>query len=346
MSFLKFMMNEDIFYPDHLSVLTGSTGLRGSVRLTQRPSLVLSNGDSQPDYHDPLIHRLPHEILGVIFTYCLPKGQHHLPHIADAPLLLCRVSNTWRTVAISTPHLWTSLMLVLPPKATLEAFSVGASAWLSRSGALPLTIRMDAHPIFPLPSDFFDVFTPFFPRWHNIKLHIPSTSLAYLFRYPRAWSQLTAFTLSSDASLQDCITILTLCPNLQACRFLRILETSGSPIVAPLGTIRLAHLDSLKIYGREDLYIVLDCLETPRLRDLDLTFYWPQPWQQARMLGLFERSLCPLERLVIEGLDIPERDLVDCTRRLPHLRALEALLSGENLVTQKVLDIIAKRSAV
>ncbi|KAF8952095.1 hypothetical protein BDZ97DRAFT_1880914 [Flammula alnicola] len=54
---------------------------------------------------------LPHELLGEIFVMCLP--QYHMDHIqpdvAVAPMLLCQVCSTWRTVALTTAKLWAHL---------------------------------------------------------------------------------------------------------------------------------------------------------------------------------------------------------------------------------------------
>jgi hypothetical protein len=132
--------------------------------------------------HDAPIRRLPCEILGNIFVHCL-DGTFIVPHINDAPLLLGRVCRAWRRVTIFTPLLWTSVLVQLPPKTTLESLQFGLHCWLLRSGALPLTIR---HPVYDLPSNFFGIFTPSFTRWRNLNLHVPSKYLPYLLRYSEA----------------------------------------------------------------------------------------------------------------------------------------------------------------
>jgi hypothetical protein len=232
-------------------------------------------------------------------------------------------------------------MLVLPPKTTLEAVTIAVSKWFQRSGALPLTIRMDAYPTHAPTSDFFDAFNPYFPRWRNLKLHIPGTLLTQLIAHPTALSYLTTFILSCNASLEHCIAILMRCPNLEHCFFQRVFEPS--PPISPTRAIVLSRLRCLKIYGGQDLCIILDYIETPQLRDLDVTFYWPQPWHKGRMAAIFQRSGFSLQRFAIEGLDIPEDDLVDCVRRLPQLLQLEVFLRGVSVVPQKALDILSKR---
>jgi hypothetical protein len=200
---------------------------------------------------------------------------------------------------------------------------------------------MEVHTTFPVPCDFFDIYPPNCHRWQDLNIHIQSKSLLNLIRQPSAWVNLTKFTLSSDSSLVNCVAILTLCPNLKICNFLRVFESSNPTPQSEL--IQLLHLESLKLYGREDLYIVLDRLKAPKLRDLAITFYWPQPWQMTRMLAPLEQSEYPLRKLVIEGLDIPERDLIHCVRKMPELVEFKAVLRGVNLVTQRVLDIMDLR---
>ncbi len=352
MSFLKFMLNEDMFYPDPF-------GLRCQgfhVRKQLLPSIAHRRRSPVPS--NAPVNRLPYEIIGAIFMHCLSKGEFKWPHIDNAPLLLCRVCRIWRLVAIMTPGLWTSLMIVLPPKTTpgiwmflmnyiqpqtnLHAFAYGVPTWLSRSGILPLSVRMDVYPTYQLPSHFFDIFLPFFPRFSNLRMHIPSSTLSVLICYPTAWLQLTKFTLSSETSLKNCISILRLCKNLNSCFFQRVFEPSDAQI--PDEPFVLPHLQTLKIYGREDLFVILDCIAAPKLWDLDVIFYWPQPWQRSRLIGLFERSECPLQRLAIEGLDIPQWDLLDFARRFEGLLFLEVSLRGVTIVPRDVTDILITRA--
>ncbi|KAJ7745472.1 hypothetical protein DFH07DRAFT_17623 [Mycena maculata] len=51
---------------------------------------------------------LPTEITTEIFTCCLPKTPRD-PRSCDAPLLLTRICQQWRDIALSTPRLWTTV---------------------------------------------------------------------------------------------------------------------------------------------------------------------------------------------------------------------------------------------
>ncbi|KIM35524.1 hypothetical protein M413DRAFT_348408 [Hebeloma cylindrosporum] len=58
--------------------------------------------------------RLPIDILQEIFLHTLPTAHNAVidPHMC--PLLLTRICNGWRTVALSTPQLWSSIHIPIP----------------------------------------------------------------------------------------------------------------------------------------------------------------------------------------------------------------------------------------
>ena len=59
------------------------------------------------------MQKMPPEVLGNIFTWCLPVStEARRPDLKLAPLLLCRVCATWRQIALGLPRLWDALYLV------------------------------------------------------------------------------------------------------------------------------------------------------------------------------------------------------------------------------------------
>ncbi|KAJ7746832.1 hypothetical protein DFH07DRAFT_579806 [Mycena maculata] len=93
---------------------------------------------------------LPPELTSQIFLFCLPppnwKGEFAKPDPSTAPLLLLSICRQWRNIALHTPGLWTSLYLDLnwfrldlPYHGLHRLFC----DWLSRTGDLPLSIRID-----------------------------------------------------------------------------------------------------------------------------------------------------------------------------------------------------------
>lgn len=83
--------------------------------------------------------RILPEILSEIFQWCFADGM--LASAADAPVVLGQVCNYWRSIAISTPNLWSSLNLHLRPNNAKFKPDLANTA-LSRSGACPLTIDL------------------------------------------------------------------------------------------------------------------------------------------------------------------------------------------------------------
>ncbi|KAF8195629.1 hypothetical protein K438DRAFT_1826258, partial [Mycena galopus ATCC 62051] len=74
---------------------------------TQRASL------RQPiDAHRALIspiRRIPQDVLIEIFLSCLPSEHNAIIDPAEAPLVLGRICRYWKSIAYSTPMLWSSL---------------------------------------------------------------------------------------------------------------------------------------------------------------------------------------------------------------------------------------------
>ncbi|KAJ7878798.1 hypothetical protein B0H14DRAFT_3435396 [Mycena olivaceomarginata] len=64
------------------------------------------------DVHSALISpmcRTPDDLLREIFFFCLPSKHNALIDPAEAPILLGRICSHWRSVAWSTPKIWSSL---------------------------------------------------------------------------------------------------------------------------------------------------------------------------------------------------------------------------------------------
>jgi hypothetical protein len=91
------------------------------------------------------IKRLFPEILQLIFKFCLPSTNAPM-HSKEAPMLLGRICAGWRAFAYSTPDIWSSVHIVVPPRSSpltllrLEALQ----DWLHRSGSTPLSISINA----------------------------------------------------------------------------------------------------------------------------------------------------------------------------------------------------------
>ncbi|KAJ7641337.1 hypothetical protein FB45DRAFT_355413 [Roridomyces roridus] len=84
--------------------------------------------------------RLPLEVSSEIFVQCLPeypRPQTHTITRLVPPLLFLRICFTWNQIALSTPTLWSKMVLESPYDSKLEAL---AERWLQRARSRPLHI--------------------------------------------------------------------------------------------------------------------------------------------------------------------------------------------------------------
>ncbi|KAJ6471922.1 hypothetical protein C8R45DRAFT_1217887 [Mycena sanguinolenta] len=141
--------------------------------------------------HEALLspmRRLPDDTLRDIFVASLPSARYSTLSAADPPLLLCRISQRWRSLALSTPRLWTSLHLALPPVEDsrtahgpeLRQIDDAVKKWLSRSGSLPLSISFvvprSTSGYYPI-SQLLGSFMHHSRRWNSIRFNFPNNHL-------------------------------------------------------------------------------------------------------------------------------------------------------------------------
>jgi len=97
------------------------------------------------------VRKIPDEVLGEIFIYCLPqfekKGREKSSFSRDqAPVLLGQICSRWRAVTLSTQALWSFIRIDYGP-VTVESDVAKMLLWLERSGTHPLSLvlreRMD-----------------------------------------------------------------------------------------------------------------------------------------------------------------------------------------------------------
>ncbi|KAJ7592507.1 hypothetical protein C8J56DRAFT_478812 [Mycena floridula] len=134
------------------------------------------------------IRRLPSEVLQEIFVSCLPPGKAVAPSTTVAPLLLGRISRSWRELALSTPPLWASIHVVFPTDDESESFSVQqlyheVEGWITRSGTTcPLTIEVGAtggfmrgnYPTNSPAMQFIELLAGLSHRWSSFKIEGPA----------------------------------------------------------------------------------------------------------------------------------------------------------------------------
>ncbi|KAF8185018.1 hypothetical protein K438DRAFT_1539773, partial [Mycena galopus ATCC 62051] len=135
------------------------------------------------------IRRCPLDIIREIFMACIPADRNCVMSAQEAPILLGRICRSWRAISISQPQLWSRLHIVEPrmhlPHPLVAQRLEAATAWLRRSGDLPLSISLkcqfDSHvPSPPKMDSFIRALIQFAPRWRNIRLAVPSFHLEVL----------------------------------------------------------------------------------------------------------------------------------------------------------------------
>src|ERR1700733_15289970 len=119
------------------------------------------------------IRRLPPELLGEIFRYCLPQNYHEKGD-HKAVMLPSHVCKHWRDVALSTPTLWTNIDLRVTNE-TLESRAALVITWFARSGSsLSLSFTLSGQEnVLPILAFLLQ----YSNRWQCINLFVPSETL-------------------------------------------------------------------------------------------------------------------------------------------------------------------------
>ncbi|KAF8636960.1 hypothetical protein AX17_003136 [Amanita inopinata Kibby_2008] len=140
-------------------------------------------------------NQLPREILAEIFKHCLPDAEDIRTNLKDmAPLLLCSICKSWRSLAQAMPELWSTMMFCVRTtnmdQGKVDAF---IDAWMERSGDLPLMILLTFLPnlIWVTGSDFvhglLKTLSRYSSRWEHIDFDLtfaPSMPLPPLGEMP------------------------------------------------------------------------------------------------------------------------------------------------------------------
>ena len=95
----------------------------------------------------PIVCQLPPDVMSTIFEFCLPDFTNHqlAPYTEvdlSIPLSFGAICSYWRDIAWSTPSLWSSLVVRVTREHDPHIVTGITQEWLSRSGQLPLSIRI------------------------------------------------------------------------------------------------------------------------------------------------------------------------------------------------------------
>ena len=118
------------------------------------------------------IRRFPPEILSEIFMRSLPDDwKYNTRYFRLAVLLPASVSRHWRNVALSTPSLWSSISLRLVIDSTIPSVDWTRTC-LSRSGGVPLSIRLVCDDFTTLVHPVIDILIEHAERWQHADLTV------------------------------------------------------------------------------------------------------------------------------------------------------------------------------
>ncbi|KIY63276.1 hypothetical protein CYLTODRAFT_458252 [Cylindrobasidium torrendii FP15055 ss-10] len=125
------------------------------------------------------IHKLPQELLVVIFRFCIPPDNDDLaPLCSNVRWVLLRVCRSWKYALEETPALWTNIVIspdVRPMTRALELY-------LSFSSQCPLWITICEYEDGPAFRDnwctaFWEVLRSAMYRWQRLRMHFELTPI-------------------------------------------------------------------------------------------------------------------------------------------------------------------------
>ena len=264
-----------------------------------------ASGSGRPDGHSP-INKLPREVLAEIFVQCVPEvelwpritGTPTSKHVA--PLLLCNVCSSWRAFAYSIPGLWQTLFFRLTnvSQATREdEVTALIHKWMKRSGALPLTLRVEACFISGDPGGFQAMATAllfalshYSSRWEYVDLCFRACPPII---YPQLGYMPCLRRLCVMAKDSDTAQIPLSCPQLTRISWPFLCTPSPTP---SLPWHQLTHIDfGAAMSSLEALLIIRSC---PKLTDIRIALNDGLDGTFPGNIGVVNNNLQKLELIV------------------------------------------------
>ncbi|KAF8167245.1 hypothetical protein B0H34DRAFT_803536 [Crassisporium funariophilum] len=154
------------------------------------------------------LRMLPSEIAAEIFILSIPDFEIYESRTTDvsAPLKLGAVCSVWRNIAWATPMLWSSLTLKIPKNSlqdndAMPGYLALLEEWITRSGTLPLSIRLTTFSVFSVPwgkfpgRELFDILNEHAARWRDFILNIPCSCWQYLRGNSQSFPLLRSFAV-------------------------------------------------------------------------------------------------------------------------------------------------------
>jgi hypothetical protein len=218
--------------------------------------------------------RLPTEILSQIFLHCV-GNEPRSPHPDVPPLLLTRICSRWRKIALSTPHLWAKVAIVLHTKVD-PSHAQGIRDWISRSGFAPLNLRLkvtDSQRRMRAVCLFNDILMKEGSRCTCIALSLKGENASFLQVPEGHLSRLLELQLDSQEEEPSGWKIVwDALGNDPQLRRLKLVHSDSKKVHKPGPTAPLQRLTSLRTacYGTQSLIDILQLC--PNIEELDCHF--------------------------------------------------------------------------
>ncbi|KAF7352126.1 F-box domain-containing protein [Mycena venus] len=318
------------------------------------------------------VRRLPEDVMRAIFTASLSSTRNPAISADEAPLLLCRICKSWRSIALSTPRLWAAIHIVVPDPLRLQRLANWLVIWFERSGVVPLHISM----VFSRTSEsslrdispILSALTAVARRWRDIELPLPGHLLAgsrLLSLSPDEVpllekvniSQYDESTMAGSAFLAtESLRSLTIPATLDcrgipvSWRYLRHLNITqgaswGSRFTCPVALAVLRQCTALQtcefgltdIAGENDL-IPTEEFSLPQLRHLSITRH--DPMHRSHLFGAV--TLPNLESLHYEVRNNDQSAQPELPRLLPSTPSLQSFtIQAPGLGSESLLEVLS-----
>lgn len=228
---------------------------------------------------DP-VTRLPLELSSNIFVACLPDTPTSKPPTPTAPAIFLCISRSWRTIALSTSSLWTSISDEHVPSSW---FVKHFQKWSARSRDLPLSISLK----FPLPgheAESLRLVKQHAHRVRDLELSVLRGGES-LVQITAPFTMLKTLTLENSSpsrhvnGMDECVELLRSAPRLEECIFRGIWYVTAfthTPFIhqslrhlcfAPIGNSSRHYNSSLAILRR----LTLPALRSLAISELNIT---------------------------------------------------------------------------
>ncbi|KAF7352588.1 hypothetical protein MVEN_01224300 [Mycena venus] len=265
--------------------------------------------------------RIPPEIISEIFLY----ASHFAVQILEAcnpPWVLGHICGRWRSIALSTPKLWCSLMIVSSSLGSLRIPSILSliSAYLERSSSLPLKLSLDA-------------------GWSlENKLPLLDLLLAQSYR----WEEVLISNLTERTGEHSIL------PSLQSGDFscLKTVRFENSTIIFPGEpfAVSLPNLTSLTLASSHTE--LLKHLSTPHLEHFRLEFSFHDRHFLEHIRSFLLKSAHSLTRLGWSNTQIDDVNLLDILKILPNLAELDIYCATSRSISDTFLIGLHSRRTV